>query len=267
MRVIHKSLAVVMVATSACAVSPGEAGKAGDKAVGTAAGTAAATAAEAAAEKVADKAPIAVPEKMFIADYGYLRVFPIDSKTFEDPDTHRRENNVKGETVRGMEVVKVRREGEFCDIRLELGAEGWVRCDEMIPVGGVTKATVLEDTAISDEDGAYGRPMEKPVLAGSILLVQRSHGDYSLVRAGGGVTGWVRTAALVSDPDELRAATLIARVRRTLETDGRDDYIGIYTKGKALYGHTRLSKVIGTVIPANEIPAELRAIPTHLLDN
>ena len=163
-------------------------------------------------------------------------------------------SGVKGHLRRGQTFAVAEHRGDWLRIVSADGANGWIPERTAIDRTDVHEATVLVETSTLQRPADDADPAE-PLLAGTLLLITESWGEFAHVSVDNGATCWVRTSELSFDRDELAVSRTINKTRWSIRNhDALAPYYDARATTQHLYGKTKLvGELTGIALTADRL--------------
>ncbi|MEZ4271361.1 MAG: hypothetical protein R3C68_07990 [Myxococcota bacterium] len=153
-------------------------------------------------------------------------------------------SNIIGRMRRGETFAVAATQGEWSQIIKADGSTGWIKTATTVSTKEAVEATLVADVSRFERPDPQSLA-EGKVLAGQLLLIVGSEGDFVEVSTPDGEKQWIRAEHVVTDAKELAVAREISKVRWS---KGHRDILGPYysTVARAVrdYSQTRLITVL-----------------------
>ena len=158
-------------------------------------------------------APAAAVEQAYVTFVTGLRKEPTDAQKIDDAATGKKVGNWLTTLYRGEEVAILEVKGDWARVRASDDSEGWVQKNGLLPVEGVTVATVFEQAKTFSRPDLLALNATRVVEPGTLLFGLKTKDQFAEVNFYGQGSAWILAEKLNTDAREIAAAKLLAKVR------------------------------------------------------
>ena len=124
---------------------------------------------------------------------------------------------------RARPLERIGEEGEWSQVRIEDGTEGWIKTERIVVDDTVRIATVVAESKRFKRPELLALVIGEKVPAGAILIAAKTDGKFTEIDVQtdkyASERTWVLTEDLVFDPNMIEAAKIIDRVMQLREKD------------------------------------------------
>ena len=148
---------------------------------------------------------------------------PTDEKKVPNPDGEGTVKNYMLNVERGRPLERIGEQGEWSQVRLEDGTEGWIKSERIVIEDGAKLATATAEARMFKRPELLALVIDKKLPPGQLLITAGTEGKFTVVDYPTGKYEtqkmWVLTENLVFDSTEIEAAQVIQRVLKLRESD------------------------------------------------
>ncbi|OGQ81302.1 MAG: hypothetical protein A2289_08750 [Deltaproteobacteria bacterium RIFOXYA12_FULL_58_15] len=155
----------------------------------------------------------AASEQAYLTYVTGLRREASEAKKVELPGESKKAQNWIMTLYRGEEVTVIEVDGEWAKVRASDDSEGWVKKSGLLPIEGVELATVFEKTKTFQRPDLLAQNTSRQLDPGALVFVLKSKDQFTEVNYYGQGTVWVLSGTLNTEPKEIAAAKLLAKVQ------------------------------------------------------
>lgn len=204
--------------------------------------------------------PVA-PKDAFLVGRTTLRKTASDEKKIPDPaGGDKTVSNFVTTLDRGEQVQVMGTDGEWTQVKLSDGKDGWLKTNRVVLVGPNTQvATLFTPGKVFTRPDLLSLETDKSLEAGGLLFVLQTKDQFSEVdwpkSAVSNSTAWTLSSELVTDPNEVAAAKLIMKVRQ-LRADNDPAAAQMEELTRSQFASSQLLKLLDQPAPVEAPPGE-----------
>jgi hypothetical protein len=174
------------------------------------------------AAEPAEPEPSAEPEEAYLTYVTGIRHQPTEAKKVEIEGKTKKQYNWMSTLYRGEELTVVEIEGEWAKVKASDDTEGWLKKTGLLPVDGVSLATVFDKTKTFYRPDLLAQNTSRMIDPATLLFVLKTKDQFTEVNYYGQGKAWVLSDKLTADPMEISAAKLLAKVQYLKQKKDKD---------------------------------------------
>ncbi|MFC1609330.1 hypothetical protein ACFL6C_00090 [Myxococcota bacterium] len=207
------------------------------------------------AAEPAEPEPAAELEQAYLTHVTGLRREPTEAKKVEIEGKKKKVNNWVMTLYRGEEVTVQEVRGEWTRVSASDDSEGWVKKNGLLPIEGVSLATVFEKAKTFYRPDLLAQNTSRMIDPASLLFILKTKDQFTEVNYYGQGKSWVLSDKLNADPKEISAAKLLAKVQ-WLKSRKDPDADKVMELARTQFGDSRLVGMADEEGKVKEEPAE-----------
>ena len=178
-----------------------------------------------------------------------LRVVPTQTERVSDPNSDGDMPNWKGALRRGQRMHVEKRQGDWCEVRLDGDATGWLPGKMLLAREGLQEMVAMGD--LQPLESAAGTPISdvEPVSRGSLLFVSSVSDGYVLANVGASDPVWLSAEKISQDKSDIAMAHIIIKARWSAQHSNLANNARLLDKARIKNPNSKLLDLVADQVP------------------